>query len=84
VISQTLLKIKDGTGRVAAHEIMVGTPAIRNLIRENKVAQMYSRSRPVTSSACRRSTSACSTWSGATSYRSPKRGSTNKTPESFA
>jgi len=42
VISQTLMKIKDGSGRVAAHEIMVGTPAIRNLIRENKVAQMYS------------------------------------------
>ncbi len=42
VISQTLLKTKDGSGRVAAHEIMVGTPAIRNLIRENKIAQMYS------------------------------------------
>ncbi len=42
VISQTLLKTKDGAGRVAAHEIMIGTPAIRNLIRENKVAQMYS------------------------------------------
>ncbi|MDV6343133.1 type IV pilus twitching motility protein PilT [Nitrosomonas sp. Is37] len=42
VISQTLLKTKDGTGRVAAHEIMIGTPAIRNLIREGKVAQMYS------------------------------------------
>ena len=42
IISQTLLKTKDGTGRVAAHEIMVGTPAIRNLIRENKIAQMYS------------------------------------------
>ncbi|MDZ7653055.1 MAG: type IV pilus twitching motility protein PilT [Burkholderiaceae bacterium] len=42
VISQSLLKLKDGNGRVAAHEIMVGTPAIRNLIRENKVAQMYS------------------------------------------
>ncbi|MDF1819725.1 MAG: type IV pilus twitching motility protein PilT [Immundisolibacteraceae bacterium] len=41
VISQTLLK-KIGGGRVAAHEIMVGTPAIRNLIRENKIAQMYS------------------------------------------
>jgi len=41
VISQTLLK-KIGGGRVAAHEIMRGTPAIRNLIRENKVAQMYS------------------------------------------
>src|SRR5216110_1875792 len=42
IISQTLCKTKDGAGRVAAHEIMVGTPAIRNLIRENKVAQMYS------------------------------------------
>jgi twitching motility protein PilT len=42
VISQALLKTKDGSGRVAAHEIMVGTPAIRNLIREAKVAQMYS------------------------------------------
>jgi len=41
VISQTLLK-KIGGGRVAAHEIMIGTPAIRNLIREGKVAQMYS------------------------------------------
>ncbi len=42
VISQTLLKTKDGSGRVAAHEIMLGTPAIRNLIRESKIAQMYS------------------------------------------
>jgi twitching motility protein PilT len=41
VISQTLLK-RTGGGRVAAHEIMRGTPAIRNLIREDKVAQMYS------------------------------------------
>jgi twitching motility protein PilT len=41
VISQTLLK-KIGGGRVAAHEIMLGTLAIRNLIRENKIAQMYS------------------------------------------
>ena len=41
VISQTLMK-KKGGGRVAAHEIMIGTPAIRNLIRENKIAQMYS------------------------------------------
>ncbi|MCU4674587.1 type IV pilus twitching motility protein PilT [Catenovulum sp. 2E275] len=41
VISQVLLK-KNGGGRIAAHEIMVGTPAIRNLIREDKVAQMYS------------------------------------------
>lgn len=42
VISQSLLKTKDGAGRVAAHEIMVATPAIRNLIREAKIAQMYS------------------------------------------
>lgn len=41
VISQTLVK-KIGGGRVAAHEVMLATPAIRNLIRENKVAQMYS------------------------------------------
>ena len=42
VISQTLCKNREGNGRVAAHEIMLGTPAIRNLIREAKVAQMYS------------------------------------------
>ena len=42
VISQTLCKTKDGAGRVAAHEIMLGTAAIRNLIRESKIAQMYS------------------------------------------
>ena len=41
VISQTLVK-KVGGGRVAAHEIMMGVPAIRNLIREDKIAQMYS------------------------------------------
>src|SRR3981081_3161370 len=41
VISQTLMK-KNSGGRVAAHEIMIGTPAIRNLIREGKIAQMYS------------------------------------------
>src|SRR5512136_2670089 len=41
VISQTLLK-RIGGGRIAAHEIMIGTPAIRNLIREGKIAQMYS------------------------------------------
>jgi len=41
VVAQTLLKKTNG-GRVAAHEIMIGTPAIRNLIREDKVAQMYS------------------------------------------
>jgi twitching motility protein PilT len=41
VVAQTLLK-KVGGGRIAAHEIMIGTPAIRNLIREAKIAQMYS------------------------------------------
>ena len=42
VISQTLLKRRDGNGRVAAYEVMIATPAIRNLIRENKIAQMGS------------------------------------------
>ena len=42
VIAQTLCKRLDGQGRVAALEIMLGTPAIRHLIRENKVAQMVS------------------------------------------
>jgi len=41
VIAQSLLK-RNGGGRIAAHEIMIGTPAIRNLIREDKIAQMYS------------------------------------------
>lgn len=41
VVSQTLMK-KVGGGRTAAHEIMIGTSAIRNLIREDKIAQMYS------------------------------------------
>ncbi len=41
VVSQTLCR-KIGGGRIAAHEIMLGSPAIRNLIREDKVAQMYS------------------------------------------
>jgi len=40
VITQTLLKRKDGSGRIAAHEILTGNAAIRNLIRENKIAQM--------------------------------------------
>lgn len=42
VIAQVLVKTKDGKGRVAAHEIMVGTNAVRNLIRENKIAQLKS------------------------------------------
>jgi len=42
VISQALCKTRDGQGRIAVHEIMLGTSAIRHLIRENKVAQMYS------------------------------------------
>ena len=42
VISQTLCKVVTNDGRIAAHEIMLGTNGIRNLIREGKVAQMYS------------------------------------------
>lgn len=42
VVSQTLCKTLDGSGRIAAYEIMLATSAIRNLIREAKVAQMYS------------------------------------------
>ncbi len=41
VIAQTLMKRKGG-GRIAAHEILIGTPAVRSLIKENKIAQMYS------------------------------------------
>ncbi|QEY23885.1 type IV pilus twitching motility protein PilT [Neisseria animalis] len=42
VISQILLKKRDGNGRIAAHEILMSTPAVRNLIRENKTAQLQS------------------------------------------
>ncbi len=42
VVAQTLLKRADGNGRVGAYEILVGTNAVRNLIRENQIAQMYS------------------------------------------
>lgn len=42
IITQTLLKRADGSGRVAAHEILVGTTAVRNLIRENKIPQLTS------------------------------------------
>jgi twitching motility protein PilT len=42
VISQSLIKTADGKGRVAAHEIMLGTPAVRNLVRENKIPQLES------------------------------------------
>lgn len=42
VVTQTLIKRKDGKGRVAALEIMIGTPAIRNLIREAKISQIPS------------------------------------------
>jgi twitching motility protein PilT len=41
VIAQTLMKRRGG-GRIAAHEILIGTPAVRALIKENKIAQMYS------------------------------------------
>jgi len=42
VVTQCLLKRVDGKGRVAAHEILLGTPAVRNLIRENKIPQLES------------------------------------------
>jgi twitching motility protein PilT len=42
VLSQTLFKRRDGAGRVAALEVMIGTPAVRNLIRENKISQIPS------------------------------------------
>jgi len=43
VIAQCLLKKANGeTGRIAAYEILVATPAVRNLIREHKIAQIYS------------------------------------------
>ena len=61
MISQTLLKKKTG-GRVAAHEIMRGTSAIRHLIREDKVAQMCSRYKPVGRLACRPWINACRSW----------------------
>ncbi len=41
VVAQALLR-KEGGGRVAVHEVMIATPAIRNLIRENKIPQIYS------------------------------------------
>ncbi|HZR35510.1 MAG TPA: type IV pilus twitching motility protein PilT [Nevskia sp.] len=41
VIAQTLMKRRGG-GRIAAHEILIATPAVRALIKENKIAQMYS------------------------------------------
>ncbi len=42
IITQTLIKKADGSGRVAAHEVLLATPAVRNLIREAKVPQIYS------------------------------------------
>ncbi len=42
VMSQTLVRRRDGRGRIAAHEVMVATSAIRNLIRENKTYQISS------------------------------------------
>jgi twitching motility protein PilT len=42
VVCQTLVKTADGRGRVAATEVMIATPAVRNLIREGKTHQIYS------------------------------------------
>ena len=53
VISQQLLPRADGKGRVAAHEIMIATPAIRNLIREEKIHQINTPYRQVESTGCR-------------------------------
>ena len=73
VISQTLLKTKDGTGRVAAHEIMIGTPAIRNLIREAKVAQMYSAIQTGQQFGMQTLDQNLLDWSAATSCRATRR-----------
>ena len=54
IISQTLLKTRDGNGRVAAHEILISTPAVRNLIRENKIAQINAAPpKPVRPTVCK-------------------------------
>ena len=72
VIAQTLLKTKDGQGRMAAHEIMIGTPAIRNRSARTRSRRCIRRFRPASRSACRRSTSAWSTSSAATRSTSPR------------
>jgi len=62
VVSQTLMK-RVGGGRIAAHEIMIGTPAIRNLIREGKNrANVLGGFRPDRGRVCRLSTNACRNW----------------------
>lgn len=66
VISQTLLK-KIGGGRIAAHEIMIATPPIRNLIREDKVAQMYSTIQTSAAYGMKTSMPTSTTWSAADS-----------------
>ena len=73
VISQTLLKTKDGQGRVAAHEIMIGNPAIRNLIREGKVAQMYSAIQTGQNIGMQTLDQCLSNWCAATWSMSPRR-----------
>ena len=42
IVSQRLIPLKNQTGRIAAHEVLIATPAVKNLIRENKVSQIYS------------------------------------------
>jgi len=64
VLAQTLCPQLGGVGRVAAHEIMVGTPAVKNLIREGKVSQLYSALQTDRPLACKRWTKAsCATFS---------------------
>ena len=84
VISQSLCKLKDGSGRVAAHEIMIATSAIKNLIRENKIAQMYSLDpdRPEPGHV-RRWTRTWPTWCAATSSAPAEARSKAKMPENF-
>ena len=82
VISQTLLK-KVGGGRVAAHEIMIGTPAIRNLIREDKVAQMYSAIQTGGAVGMQTWTSACTDLVQSAWSRAKRRARRRKMPDNF-
>ncbi|MDI9333985.1 MAG: type IV pilus twitching motility protein PilT [Cytophagales bacterium] len=83
VITQTLCKTKDGKGRVAAHEIMLGTAAIRNLIRENKIAQMYSTIQTSTSMGMQTLDQALAALVGAGRITFAEARSKARTPENF-
>jgi twitching motility protein PilT len=82
VVCQQLVKTADGKGRVVACEIMIATPAIRNLIREGKTHQIYSRCRPAPSTACRRWTATWPSWSsrdGSPTTRRSRSATTSRT-----